>query len=317
MLACIGSVATDVPAETGKLRLCITHLGVFGPSTFVFAPYRAPGTLEMTAATRLSREVRFSLCPGGGIESTLNSPRSNTHVGWPTMSSPGGTAWRAVIEVEGIPNHRTGYLVGIDRIDAAVRAHALPRLLERQSSSGLDMSEALDIVHQAVSENLDPRPSATMLSIEPMTWWRIESSSMSTLILRRRYEFSASHRLHLPELDEAANAELFGKCSNLNGHGHNYEVEVQVACDREGETISVHRLDEVVDRVIIDRFDHKHLNLDVDDFRDRVASVENIAARCVELLRDPIHTLPGTPRLDAVTVWETPRTACTASNSSP
>ena len=270
----------------------------------------------MTAATRLAREVRFSLFGVGSVEEALASPKTNTHAGWPSMGTAGGGSWRAVIEVDGVPDPRTGYLVGIDRIDAAVRDHALPQLLRKQENDDLGMLEALTIVHQAVMENLQPRPSATMLSNEPMTWWRLESSSMSTLILRRRYEFSASHRLHLPELDENANAELFGKCSNPNGHGHNYEVEVQVACDRDHDSISIGRLDEVVDREVINRFDHKHLNLDVDDFRDQVASVENIAARCVELLRDPIHTLQDAIRLDAVTVWETPRTACTVSNSS-
>ena len=270
----------------------------------------------MTAATRLTREVRFSLIPGGDAETALASPRTNTHVGWPSMGTAGGGSWRAIVEVEGNPDPRTGYLVGIDRIDAAVRTHALPLLLEKQAKFDLGMLEALSIVHRAVMDNLEPRPSATMLSNEPMTWWRIESSSMSTLILRRRYEFSASHRLHLPELDDDANAELFGKCSNPNGHGHNYEVEVQIASDREHDTISVARVDEVVNREVIDHFDHKHLNLDVDDFRDRVASVENIAARCVELLRDPIQKVQDTIRLDAVTVWETPRTACTVSNSS-
>ena len=70
-------------------------------------------------------------------------------------------------------------------------------------------------------------------------------------------------------------------------------------------------LDQVVDDVVIDRFDHKHLNLDLDDFNDRVPSVENIAARCVDLLRDPVAAIPGDCRLHGVKVWETPRTACT------
>ena len=227
-----------------------------------------------------------------------------------------GTACRAVIEVEGTPDPRTAYLMGIDRIDAVVRKQALPKLLEMSRKADFGPLEALDIVHRAAMEHLDPPPSATMLSVEPMTWWRIESTSMSTPVLKRRYEFSASHRLHLPELDDAANHELFGKCSRPNGHGHNYEVEVQVACDAGEGAIPIGRIDEIVDRVVIDHFDHKHLNIDIDDFQEKVASVENIAARCVELLRDPISSLPGDTRLDAVTVWETPRTSCTVSNSS-
>ena len=266
--------------------------------------------------SRLSREVRFSLRTDLAPEDALQSARGNTHAGWPSMDEHAGAAWRVIVEVEGTPDHRTGYLVGIDRIDAAVREHALPLLLERHRTSGLRTTDALGVIHQAVAKTLEPPPSATMLCTEPMTWWRIESASMSTLLVRRRYEFSASHRLHLPELDDQANAELFGKCSNPNGHGHNYEVEVQVAFDGDHDAISIPRLDAIVNRSVIDRFDHKHLNLDLEDFRDRVPSVENIAARCVDLLREPVLALLGSPRLDAVTVWETPRTACTVSASS-
>ncbi|MAD79176.1 MAG: hypothetical protein CMJ51_07395 [Planctomycetaceae bacterium] len=265
----------------------------------------------MSPEARLSRTVRFSLTRDRDTQKALSSPRGNTHAGWPGMNTTAGASWTAKIEVQGRPDPRTGYLVGIDRIDAAVRENALPRLLPRHAEGELSVPEALKILHRAVSEQLAPPPSAAMLSTEPMTWWRIESESMSTIRLRRRYEFSASHRLHLPELDDAANAALFGKCSNLHGHGHNYEVEVEVACGSDHDAISVDALDAIVNRNLIDRFDHKHLNLDLDDFRDRVASVENIAARCVDLLREPIQTLRNEPRLHAVTVWETPRTACT------
>lgn len=265
----------------------------------------------MSSEARLSRTVRFSLTRRLDAEKALSSPRGNTHAGWPGMDTAAGASWTAVVEVQGNPDSRTGYLVGIDRIDAAVRKIALPRLLPRHALGELTAPDALRILHLAVAEELTPPPFATMLSTEPMTWWRIESASMSTMRLRRRYEFSASHRLHLPELDDVANAALFGKCSNPHGHGHNYEVEVEVACGSDHDAISVDALDAVVNHHLIDRFDHKHLNLDLDDFRDRVASVENIAARCVDLLREPIQTLRNEPRLHAVTVWETPRTACT------
>ena len=265
----------------------------------------------MDRSARLSRTVRFSLSREGAPDVILKSPRGNTHAGWPSMNRRAGAAWTASIEVEGRPDSRTGYLVGIDRIDAAVREAAIPRLLERHQAAELETPDALRILHEAVAGRLEPAPAASMLSTEPKTWWRVESDSMSTMRVRRRYEFSASHRLHLPELDDAANAELFGKCSNPHGHGHNYEIEVEVACADGHDALSIEELDALVDRTVIDRFDHKHLNLDLDDFKDRVASVENIAARCVELLRDPIGSLRNGPSLHAVTVWETPRTACT------
>ena len=75
--------------------------------------------------------------------------------------------------------------------------------------------------------------------------------------------------------------------------------------------MSVPAVDETVNRCVIDRFDHQHLNLDLDDFVDRIPSVENIADRCRELLERPLQEVDGVRGLRAVTVWETPRTSCT------
>ncbi len=222
-----------------------------------------------------------------------------------------GGSWSTTIEVAGTPDPRTGYLIGIDRIDRAIRDVALPRLFARMQTDRLSTVDVVRLLFDAASESLPVPVVSARLGLEPMTTWRIESESMTTPIVQRRYEFSASHRLHLPDLDDDANHAMFGKCSNPNGHGHNYEVEVQVAFEGSPLDGAVHRLDEIVDRVVIDRFDHKHLNLDLDDFNDRIPSVENITARCVELLRTPVTTLATGARLHAVTVWETPRTACT------
>lgn len=271
----------------------------------------------MSARSRLSREVRCSIIGIGDTESALRSSRGNTHAGWPSQGQLAGGAWTVRVEVEGVPDPRTGYLVGIDRIDAAVREHAIPRLVEAAAEGPLTGPGAVRLIAESIDGPLQPKADAVMLKTEPMSWWRVESVDMSRTLFRRRYEFSASHRLHLPELDDEANAELFGKCSNPNGHGHNYEVEVQVAVGDGSEAMSVAELDRVVDRVVIDRFDHKHLNLDLEDFRDRVASVENIAARCVDLLVDPIGELGDAVRLEAVTVWETPRTSCTVTAPNP
>lgn len=258
---------------------------------------------------RLARTVRLGLRDLDPA-AALATPRGNTHVGWPSLDTGLGASWTVTVEVSGRPDPRTGYLVGIDRIDAAVRSEGLPRMIEARPHERSAPALTRRLL-ETVDATMDVDVTAVELRIEPLTAWRIESSSMSTPIVKRRYEFSASHRLHLPELDDDANRELFGKCSNPHGHGHNYEVEVEVAFEGDPLDGGIHRLDEVVDAVVIDRFDHKHLNLDLEDFRDRVASVENIAARCVDLLRDPVTEIAAGARLHAVTVWETPRTACT------
>ena len=91
--------------------------------------------------------------------------------------------------------------------------------------------------------------------------------------LTRRYRISAAHRLHNESLSPEENARLYGKCNNPRGHGHDYALEVTVAGEvnpRTGMVIDIGLLDRLVEREILDRFDHKHLNLDVDNFRDTV-----------------------------------------------
>ena len=258
----------------------------------------------------LNRTIRFSLTRTISPEVAIASPRGNTHAGWPSMDLVAGSSWEATVEVRGTPDPRTGYLVGIDKLDAAVRERALPLLLETHQRRDLSAIEVARTILDQASGGDGPTFDAIEVGMERDTRWRVDSGDMSMVLVQRRYEFSASHRLHLAELDDEANAAMFGKCSNPHGHGHNYEVEVQVRTDGDAP-VSILALDQVVDAVVIDRFDHKHLNLDLDDFKSRVPSVENIAARCVDLLRDPVAALAPGCGLHGVKVWETPRTACT------
>jgi 6-pyruvoyltetrahydropterin/6-carboxytetrahydropterin synthase len=129
--------------------------------------------------------------------------------------------------------------------------------------------------------------------------------------LRQQFEFAAAHRLHVPELSDDENRRLFGKCNNPSGHGHNYRVEA--AADtalREGAPgFTLADLEEAVERAIISRFDHTHLNLDTEEFRDRNPSVEHIAEACFTRLREAID--PKRATLHSVTVWETEKTSAT------
>jgi 6-pyruvoyltetrahydropterin/6-carboxytetrahydropterin synthase len=103
--------------------------------------------------------------------------------------------------------------------------------------------------------------------------------------LTRRYRISAAHRLHNNALSPEENARLYGKCNNPLGHGHDYALEVTVAGEvdpRTGMVMDIGLLDRLVEREVLDRFDHKHLNLDVDNFADRVPTTENL---CLEIYR--------------------------------
>lgn len=265
----------------------------------------------MPRRSTLARNIRFTLPRVPPVSAVLDSPRGNTHAGWPSPLNETAASWNVRVEVGGTPDPRTGYLVGIDRIDAAVREHAIPMLLRRERIRAQTVDDVLEVIAESLTEHLEPLPTAIDLGTESMTTWRLDLTDMSRIILKRRYEFSAAHRLALPGLSDDENAALYGKCSNPNGHGHNYEVEVEVEVDRSNQGFSVPALDRTVNDMVIDRFDHQHLNLDLEDFSDRIPSVENIADRCLELLEEPVGGIEGVHQLRAVTVWETPRTCCT------
>ncbi len=129
--------------------------------------------------------------------------------------------------------------------------------------------------------------------------------------LTRRYRFSASHRLHAPSLSGPENAELYGKCNNPYGHGHNYAMEVQVAGPvdaRTGTVVEVARLDRLVRRAVVDVFDHRNLNTDIAEFGDRVPTSENLAVEAGRRLQRAWQEEFGaSPVLEKLRIHETPR----------
>jgi 6-pyruvoyltetrahydropterin/6-carboxytetrahydropterin synthase len=111
------------------------------------------------------------------------------------------------------------------------------------------------------------------------------------LYITRKEHFSASHRLFNPKWSEEKNASVFGKCNNLHGHGHNYEIEVTVAGAPPVETGMVMDLKKLADLIrdeIIEKVDHKHLNLDVEFFKDIIPTAENMAVVFWKILKPKI-----------------------------
>ncbi len=105
--------------------------------------------------------------------------------------------------------------------------------------------------------------------------------------LTRRYAIAASHRLHNDKLSEAQNREVYGKCNNPYGHGHNYAVEVTVSgqVDREtGMVCNLVDLDDCFRREIMERFDHQNLNT-LSEFVDAPPTTENFAAVIFHILK--------------------------------
>jgi 6-pyruvoyltetrahydropterin/6-carboxytetrahydropterin synthase len=106
--------------------------------------------------------------------------------------------------------------------------------------------------------------------------------------LTRRYRFAASHRLHTTKLSEAENRRVYGKCSNPYGHGHNYVLEVTVTGPVDPETgmiANLGELDPFVQREVIEPFDQKFLNEEVGEFREQVATTENVSRAIFDRLK--------------------------------
>ncbi len=122
----------------------------------------------------------------------------------------------------------------------------------------------------------------------------------------RKTHFNAAHRLHNPNWSDEKNKEVFGLCNNPNFHGHNYDLTVKVTGEIDKETgyvIDMKVLKDIIKKEVDARFDHKNLNLDVDDFKNLNPTAENIVIVIYNYLRAAIDD-----HLDIqVRLYETPR----------
>lgn len=126
------------------------------------------------------------------------------------------------------------------------------------------------------------------------------------LYITRKFHFSASHRVYNPQLSDEENFKKYGKCSNPNGHGHNYEMDITVAGEIDpliGYVMDLTELKELVENVIISKVDHKNLNLDVDFMNGVLPSTENIAVSIWNQLEKLINN--NRRKLHSVKIRET------------
>ena len=124
--------------------------------------------------------------------------------------------------------------------------------------------------------------------------------------VNRKAHFNAAHRLYRPEWSDEKNNEVFGKCSNPHFHGHNYDLVVSVTGEIDPKTGFVMDMKELKDLIraeIEDKFDHKNLNKEVDDFKDLNPTSENIVVVIWNKLRSKINEKNDL----SITLYETPR----------
>ncbi len=114
------------------------------------------------------------------------------------------------------------------------------------------------------------------------------------IYITRRERFNAAHRLFLADYTDEQNLEVFGKCSNPNWHGHNYELFVTIKGEVNSETgflVNLKELSQIINQFVIDKLDHKNINMEVDFMKGKLASTENLAIAIWEQLNEHIQNL--------------------------
>lgn len=125
--------------------------------------------------------------------------------------------------------------------------------------------------------------------------------------LTRVEHFNAAHRLFNPGWSKEQNETVFGKCANENWHGHNYELYVTIKGDPNpdmGFLFDVKKLSELIKDHVIEKLDHRNLNLDVDFLAGKICSTENLA---IGIWQQLVPHLPGAVQLHCIKLYETPR----------
>jgi len=258
---------------------------------------------------KLTREIRFALhdssqpTPPGSTNSFAAEPALLDIAPFLTLQAT----------LSGNIDPSTGMLINIKLVDKILRQHAIPTLRDGYFREPPHPAPALlENLFKNLRQKFLPHTLESLtLNLSPYLKLKIQEPHMIQLSLK--FEFSAAHRLHSPSLSESENLELFGRCTNPNGHGHNYELEVTLIGppDATGRLFPIHQLQNIVTTHILDRFDHKHLNLDCEEFQTGGGlnpTVENIAAVIYQKLKPNIEGGAPPAKLHRIKLWETPKT---------
>ncbi len=259
---------------------------------------------------RLTREVRFAI--NELPDDQIGSRPTNSYAGYPSLTGL-GYFFSLQLTLAAEMDPARSYLLNIKEIDNAVRSVGVPlvsRAIHRKEFGGggtlvIRLFEELRYLWPTDVHLHDLR-----LSLSPFLTLIVNASEFPMVRLSQKFEFAASHRLHSPNLSDEDNARTFGKCNNPHGHGHNYEVQVTLrgVPHANGVLMDVPSMERVVAEHVIERFDHKNLNVELDEFKTVVPSVENIAKVIYGILEPKFEEQGAT--LASVTVWETPKTWC-------
>jgi len=237
-----------------------------------------------------------------GIPLYIDTATSRLRWGWVKSLECRGVSLKLWLTFEGECETDSGMVINVTEIARALR--------EKLNGEDVQKQNALEIIHWIWQEFESKYHARKLMQAaldihEALRIARI-AKEPNMVKITTKYELAASHRLRNRSWDEKRNREIFGKCSNPAGHGHNYILEITLggkANKETGEVVDLEMVDRIVREQIIDRYDHKNLNEDINEFADLLPTVENMAKVFWERLTGQF----GEVRLESVRVWETPQ----------
>ena len=130
------------------------------------------------------------------------------------------------------------------------------------------------------------------------------------LYVSRKEHFNAAHKLYNPTWSKEKNMEVFGPCANENWHGHNFDLIVTVKGLPDPDTgfvVDLKKLSSMIRTEVVDKLDHKNLNVDVDFMKDKLASCENLVLEIWNILNANLPSVKKSGKLHSIRLYETPR----------
>jgi len=219
------------------------------------------------------------------------------------------------LTVKGKVDPRTGMVVNIKDIDRILKEVVDAQLdhqhynltVERLRNRWPTLETLAPFVWDEIRPRLEGCEPAGVQVFENEDFYS-EYFGGEMVYLTRVYRFCAAHRLHNPNLSDEENRELFGKCNNPHGHGHNYTLEITVKGVPDERTdclLDIGEMDRAVQEKILDPFDHVYLNLDTEAFRSINPSSENMIRTFWEILETRFQPAA----LHRIRLWETSKSA--------
>jgi len=259
---------------------------------------------------KLARKVRFSINPF--------LPKDSA--GFNSFSSkPAGEGLSIFFELSvmlvGEVEAATGFVANVIDIDKNVREYVVPIFAKRvrgdfRQGKHVGFPEITELLKSAWGQLADKfgtaRLSELNLALNPFRKVAVDCEDCKMIYFSEKFEFAATHKLWNEGFSKQRNLEVFGRCANPAGHGHNYVVEVTVRTPAGKDSFHIGEFERIVSNKLIKLLDHKNLNADVAEFSKANPTVENIAAFAWEKIVGKF----GKAVLHCITVWETYKTYC-------